>query len=67
MAASIPWSQPLRGTWSANRQNTSYAVTIAVITARPSAPRLSATASTPGIMSLGWPVPRAAYVSLQSR
>jgi len=60
IAANIPWSQPFRGILSARRQNASYAAAIAVMTARPSAPWLSATASTAGIMSLGWPVPRAA-------
>ncbi len=60
MAANIPWSQPLSGTWSARRQNTSYAATIAVITDWPLDRWASATASTAGIMSLGWPVPRAA-------
>ena len=60
MAANIPWSQPFSGTVSARRQNASYAAAMAVMTARPSARRPSATASTAGIMSLGWPVPRAA-------
>lgn len=55
--------QLIRST-SAKLHATSYASTVAAITALPSACTASASARTPGIVSLGWQLARARYESL---